>query len=263
MIRGIFNVIKDPSLRKSWRFLAFCRLAKWLDPDYRLHRPELAWCDDGQFNDYLRRFNELDGMNTQRRWALWQMIRLVADIPGDTAECGVFAGASSYLICRSSENSSHTRTHFLFDSFEGLSAPSAVDGNYWKKGGLACNLETAKKNLGSFTNTSWHKGWIPETFDEVAQRSFAFVHIDVDLYQPTRDSIRFFYPRMNKGGIIVCDDYGFRSCPGATLAVDEFLAGKPEKMLSLPDGGGFLIRGCTTAETPALSPHNPPQHKLV
>lgn len=257
MIRGILNLITDPSQRQNWRFLAFCRVAKWLNPDYRFHRPELAWCDDAQFNDYLRLFNELDGMNTQRRWALLQMIRLVADVPGDTAECGVFAGASSYLICRSSEGGRYARTHFLFDSFEGLSEPSAPDGNYWRKGSLACSLEIAKENLRTVANTSWHKGWIPDTFEEVAQRTFAFVHIDVDLYQPTRDSVRFFYPRMSKGGIIICDDYGFKSCPGATLAIDEFLTGKPEKMLALPDGGGFLIRGCKTAETPALSPRSP------
>jgi hypothetical protein len=49
------------------------------------------------------------------------------------------------------------------------------------------------------------------------------------------------------GGIIVCDDYWFTTCPGATKAVDEFLADKPEKMLPLAQGGGFLIKGQATA----------------
>jgi hypothetical protein len=71
--------------------------------------------------------------------------------------------------------------------------------------------------------------------------------VDVDLYEPTRDSIRFFYDRLNPGGILVCDDYLFMTCPGATEAIDEFLADKPEKMLGLPGGGGFFIKGCATA----------------
>ena len=73
------------------------------------------------------------------------------------------------------------------------------------------------------------------------------VHVDVDLYEPTLASLAFFYPRMNPGGVMVCDDYGFTTCPGATKAVDEFLHDKPEKMIALPNGGGFFIAGVSTA----------------
>lgn len=48
----------------------------------------------------------------------------------------------------------------------------------------------------------------------------------VDLYEPTKDSIEFFYDKLNVGGIFLCDDYGFTSCPGATKAIDEFLVDK-------------------------------------
>jgi hypothetical protein len=53
---------------------------------------------------------------------------------------------------------------------------------------------------------------------------------------------------MNEGGVIVCDDYGFTSCPGATKAVNQLLQNKPEKMISLSGGGGFLIKGIETSE---------------
>ena len=88
----------------------------------------------------------------------------------------------------------------------------------------------------------------PDRFNEVADRRFSFLHIDVDLYEPTRDSIAFFYPRMNVGGVIICDDYGFATCPGATKAIDEYLRDKPEKMMTLSDGGGFLIKGIPTSD---------------
>jgi len=68
------------------------------------------------------------------------------------------------------------------------------------------------------------------------------VYIDVDLYGLTRDSLAFFYPRMQTGGINLCDDHGITTCPGATAAFNEYLLDKPETMIGLPCGGGFLIK---------------------
>ncbi|PYP90915.1 MAG: macrocin O-methyltransferase [Candidatus Angelobacter sp. Gp1-AA117] len=224
-------------------------MARLILPRYRFEWPSLDWWNDESFNAYLQQFGELQGASSLRsrsRWMVYQLLRLAEPIPGDTAECGVFAGASSYLICRFLQSKSQACTHFIFDSFEGLSQPSVEDGLEWSKGLLSHSLEATKANL-PFSNISWQKGWIPDRFAQAADRRFAFVHIDVDLYQPTRDSIEFFYSRMNEGGILVCDDYGFSGCPGATLAVDEFLKDKPEKMVAMASGGGFLIKGRTTA----------------
>ncbi len=217
-------------------------------PRYRFKWPQMDWWQEAPFNEYLKRFDELDGLNTDRRWMMYQLIRLVDAIPGDTAECGVFQGAGSYLVCRILQaRPIPERKHFIFDSFEGISTPSANDGRYWSEGDLSADLDTVQDNLSEFENISFHKGWIPERFPDVEDRTFSFVHIDVDLFEPTRDSLTFFYPRMNDGGIILCDDYGSSFCPGATRAIDEYLGDKPEKMISLSGGGGFLIKGCATA----------------
>ncbi len=217
-------------------------------PRYRFKWPQMDWWQDEPFNEYLKRFDELDGLNTDRRWMMYQLARLVDSVPGDTAECGVFQGAGSYLLCRILQTSPvPERKHFIFDSFEGISNPSANDGRHWSKGDLSADLDTVQDNLSQFENISYHKGWIPERFPDVEDRRFSFLHIDVDLYEPTRDSLTFFYPRMNDRGIILCDDYGSTLCPGATKAIDEYLADKPEKMISLSGGGGFLIKGYATA----------------
>ena len=244
MIRGLFKVLTDSSVRRNWRYLALLKVGKWLLPDYRFQWPQLAWWRDAAFNSYLERFGLLGGADSDRRWVIYQLTKLVQSLPGDTAECGVLQGSSSYLICRGLPG----RAHCMFDSFEGLSTPSSTDGEHWSEKVLACDLETAKKNLSEFSNLSFHPGWIPERFKDVESRTFAFVHIDVQLYQPTRDSIEFFYPRMTRGGIIVCDDYGFAHCPGATRAIDEFLSDKPEKMISLSCGSAFLIKGLAVRE---------------
>jgi len=67
------------------------------------------------------------------------------------------------------------------------------------------------------------------------------VHIDVDLYEPTRAAFEFFHPRMAPGGVMVCDDYGFASCPGARKAVDEYFEGKPDVPIELPSGQALIF----------------------
>jgi hypothetical protein len=223
-------------------------MARRFVPAYRFTWPELAWFQNTKLMEVLKRFDESEGFNAHRRFALQQLLRLTSNVPGDTAECGVYKGCGSYIILDSNKESSFDRVHHVFDSFEGLSNPSGKDGEYWTANDLSIEEDFVRKNLIKFKNVEFYKGWIPNRFDEVRERNFSFVHVDVDLYEPTLDSIRFFYERINTGGLFVCDDYGFLTCPGATAAIDEFLISKQEKMVSLPGGGGFFIKGCATAQ---------------
>jgi O-methyltransferase len=237
---------------EAWRFRALISIARTVMPRYRIGWYQLDWWQDIDFNTYLARFGEERGHNIGRRWMVHQLLRLVADVPGDTAECGVYQGAGSYLICKANVKSTMERTHFMFDSFEGLSPPRSEDGSYWRAGDMRAGEAIVLENLEDCGNTKIMKGWIPSRFAEVADRRFAFVHIDVDLYEPTKDALEFFYPRLSVGGILLCDDFGFTSCPGATRAIEELTARVPEKMIALPDGGGFFIKGKLTSDPAAL-----------
>ena len=235
------------------RFRLLRRMARWLTPEYRLKWPQMAWWHDADFTGVIERFGEQGGLNADRRWMIQQLARLAADVEGHTAECGAWRGMGSYLIARVNRAGSMRRTHFVFDSFEGLSEPDEIDGSYWTGGDLAESEETCRRSLAEFgDDVRIHKGWIPDCFGQLNDERFAFVHIDVDLYQPTRDSLEFFYPRLNPGAVVLCDDYGFTSCPGATRAMDEFLEDKPEKAIPLSAGAGFFI--CGTRTLPAFVP---------
>jgi len=218
------------------------RAARWLYPRYRFSEFGRTFLDD---DDFRTLYEELEGADNHhsldRKYVVDQLVRLTLELPGDTAECGVYRGTSSLLICR--RTAGRGKLHHVFDSFEGLSAPAAGDGDAWHRGAMAVDEETVRRNLARFDFVRLHRGWIPERFPEVADARFSFVHVDVDLHQPTRDSLAFFYPRTVPGGILLCDDHGFRSCPGATRAFDEYLADKPEPLISLPTGQAFLIRG--------------------
>ncbi len=199
-------------------------------------------CTDSGFIAEYERFCGTNYRSLDRKYAVYRMVGALSHVPGDTAECGVYTGGTSYFIAKANRELGVPRQHHLFDSFEGLSRPVAADGSYWRAGGLRAEEAVARANLAEFSSMNFHKGWIPARFGEVADRRFSFVHIDVDLLEPTRASVEFFYPRVSAGGMIVCDDYGFWTCPGARKAMDDFFADKPERIIDLPTGQGLVIK---------------------
>lgn len=213
---------------------------KW---DLRLYNYNVMWYRDSEFLRIMKLFPS--GGATGKRYNLYHLARSVSHLDGDTVECGVAAGVMSYLIYTATNQNG--RTHHIFDSFEGLSVPSQDDyptGHVpaLKKGDFSVSQEVVERNLGNKKDIKFYKGWIPERFSEITSRRFIFVHIDVDFYEPTIESLRFFYPRMVSGGIIMCDDYGYLNTPGSQKAMDEFLADKPEKIIKLDAGHAFIIK---------------------
>lgn len=216
-------------------------LSSLVYPEYKFSEFGRSFLDDADLlSGYIKFHGHGNWHSLDRKFFLRELLRLVDDIEGDTAECGVFEGASSSLICANSLRK--PRRHHLFDSFEGLSEPMDLDGTYWKPHDLTCSEQQVRSNLSEFDRLVFHKGWIPSRFSDVGDTSFSFVHIDVDLYEPTLDSLRFFYPRLSPRGIILCDDYGFLTCPGARKAMDEFFIDKPEPIIQSPSGQAFVIK---------------------
>lgn len=72
------------------------------------------------------------------------------------------------------------------------------------------------------------KGLFPYSIwnDNTYPTLYCFVHVDVDLYQSAIDCCKYFYRLLVPGGVMIFDDYGFGTCPGVRLAVDEFFKGR-------------------------------------
>ncbi|WP_441232797.1 TylF/MycF/NovP-related O-methyltransferase [Bradyrhizobium sp. 1200_D9_N1_1] len=242
MLREASNAVS--SLQTDYqRFELAERLFNLLVPSTRISEFGRTYFEDPEFAAIYERFSEGNYRAYDRRWTVAQLARHAISLGGAFAECGVYRGATAYLTAKALHlhGAPHLKLH-LFDSFSGLSAPSSVDGSYWRAGDMASGLEEVRANLAEWSDrVVMHPGWIPERFLDVAADRFAFVHIDVDLFQPTRESLSFFYQRMLPGGIILCDDYGFASCPGARTAMDQFFADKDEEIIHLPTGQGLVI----------------------
>lgn len=231
---------RDPVTRRAGRHQLVEALAR--RSGFQVYKSNVTWPDDPDFHAAWRRFPEWTPNVRDRKFVLWSIGRSLADVDGDTAECGSYNGATSHLIC-----SAVGARHHVFDSFEGLSAPAPGDQPVvddepgWAGGEFAADEARVRRNLAGFDVVTY-KGWIPDRFAEVAGRHFRLVHLDVNLYEPTRDGIEFFYPRLNPGGILVCDDYGFATCPGATRAMDEYGERIGQPVLHLSSGQGLLFR---------------------
>lgn len=217
---------------------------------FRLYNPSMEWiANEHDYRKAIAEFDESAWRISDRQFSMLSISLATSHLGGDTAECGVFRGATSHLICQSRKNAPD-HLHHCFDSFEGLSKPSDADtptisdAYAWKARDLACPLSEVKKNLAAFSDrTRFYPGWIPDRFSEVAERSFSLVHIDVDLAEPTTASLEFFYPRMKPYGILVCDDYGSTWCPGAKTACDEFVNRTPNvEVIHLTTGQGLIIK---------------------
>jgi O-methyltransferase len=214
--------------------------------DFRMYNIHLLWFHDKEFMHVWKNFPESNNSIHERRFNLYSIAKSIRSIPGDMAECGVWKGASSYLMLTANEGVD--KQMHIFDSFEGLSQPDPEDTPSkdrtfrWKENDLSATEDHVRRNLHAFSNVYYYKGWIPDRFSDVDKRKFSLVHLDVDLYQPTLDSLKFFYSRMSRGGVIVCDDYGFETCPGAHSSMNEFMNDKPEGIIHLTTGQGIIIK---------------------
>ena len=162
-------------------------------------------------------------------------------IPGDFVECGVWRGGASFLIADLlREAREKDRTVWLFDSFEGMPAPKAIDGEAalaWASNTddpLALDnaraslgeVRQAAAELGLASRTKFVKGWFEESLpvhsDQIGP--IALLRIDADWYSSVKCCLDNLYDQVVDGGIIVFDDY--YAFDGCATAVHEFLGGR-------------------------------------
>lgn len=147
-------------------------------------------------------------------------------IIGSVAEGGVYRGEFAKYINRYFPD----RNCYLFDTFEGFTdydiekehgssmlAGTDTAANHLKN----VNIEEVLAKMPNRDKIILRVGRFPETaqgIDDV----FAFVNLDMNLYEPTIEGLRFFYPRMSEGGVILIHDYFNSICPNIETAIDDF-----------------------------------------
>jgi O-methyltransferase len=168
--------------------------------------------------------------------------------PFNAAECGVYTG-SSLIACANTARDEGVDFQFIgLDTFEGLPPLSETDLLYaprkarYKTRRLFSDtsidrISDALRADGHGNAVTLHKGLFSETLTKLEERKYHWVNIDCDLYEPHLECLEYFYPRMAKNGVIFFDDYHSIDFPMARVAIEKFMANKPEQLIHLRFGG--------------------------
>jgi hypothetical protein len=169
-----------------------------------------------------------------------RLLERVRNIEGDVVECGVASGRSLAIIASLVRSSGTERRIWGFDSWRGLPSLSNEDaGSVAGEGAFSsATIDEVRLRLELFGFDSMEgirlvEGDITQTLATAPIDRIAFLHLDVDIYESYRAALATLWPKVASGGIVALDEYADPSWPGATQAVDEFMA-------TLPDGEAQL-----------------------
>jgi len=166
-----------------------------------------------------------------RLYTIYQAIGHIIKLPeirdSNIAEIGVYKGGGSYFIASLlAKLGFDSITLYCIDTFDGHASQDVKkeDPHQWALSFNDTSLESVKNYLSQFKNVKIVKGRIQEMSQNIVEEQFSFVHLDMDLYDPTSYALGFFDDRIIQKGIILVDDYGFLTCEGVKKAVDEFMS---------------------------------------
>lgn len=159
-------------------------------------------------------------LNRKSLELIYQYALMANKVDGVAAEAGVYTGTSLYILAKVFDGEIHA-----FDSFQGIPALTDEDKDILQKGQFSYPLHMVKKRLHFTNRIVYYEGFFSDTFPTVDRAiRFSYVFCDVDLYQSTLECFRFFYPKMNPGGVLILDDYFCNHTPGSRAAIDEMIA---------------------------------------
>lgn len=179
-------------------------------------------------------------------------------IEGALVECGVWAGGSIGLAAFLSQQKGEIRDVTLFDTFQGMTAPSEDDSLEAHEGykntlmddgsssWCAVDLTDVKNNLAlagvDMGKLNFVVGDVSATLSEKSNipEKIAFLRLDTDWFQSTYDELTHLYPRLVPGAIVIIDDFG--AWEGARSAVTKYFEENSLHPLMLPiDNSGRIF----------------------
>ena len=188
--------------------------------------------------------SELTMTSPERVFALCHAVEYLAknQILGDFVECGVWRGGSMAAAAQMLVHLADLdRTLWMYDTFQGMSEPTAVDVDL--RGAAASRLlseqdrldeqsiwcyspldqvrETMRQTGYPEEKIRFVKGKVEETLGSSKPEQIALLRLDTDWYESTKCEMEHLFPRLVTGGVIVIDDYGHWE--GCRRAVDEYL----------------------------------------
>jgi len=197
----------------------------------------------------------------ERIYGLIEAVKYITrfGIEGDIVECGVWKGGSMMAVAKTLlRDNSTDRQLYLYDTYEGMSEPTEADANFQNESAeslLAKSnrttssvwaysaLETVQQGMATTkypaANIHYVKGKVEDTIPADVPGKIALLRLDTDWYESTKHELVHLFPKLQRGGVLIIDDYGFWK--GARKAVDEYFAeNKVQILLSRMDNTGRI-----------------------
>lgn len=204
-----------------------------------------------EFASLYRRIRTRTMCSDARLRGLYRGVRDVIqnEVPGDFVECGSARGGSAALIALTMRQLGASRPLWLFDTFEGLPAPTLDDPDFeianLFTGTCLGTLEEVRnlfEQLKIGDQVQFTKGLFQDTLPASDVSQIALLHIDGDWYESVKTCLDNLYDKVAPGGIIQIDDYG--DWKGARKATDEFFGrrGIRVTLKRLDYSGRFLVK---------------------
>lgn len=175
---------------------------------------------------------------------------LLRTADGAVVELGCYKGAMSAWIRAVIDFCGSDRSIHVFDSFEGLPEPGAIDGDHLARGDVKASLDdvVTLHHAHGLTPPVIHPGWFADTLGELPE-SIAFAYVDADFYDSMAVALEAVLPRLAHGGALVLDDYAdldqnpraWPELPGVKRAWDDVSGGRLDIDVIL--GAGDLAFG--------------------
>jgi O-methyltransferase len=180
---------------------------------------------DAEFRSSVTQVRDYTCLDIARLANLWNLARLVG--PGIFLEVGSYKGGTALHICNAIEH--RGASLYCFDPFEkgGFEKLNHQDTCFKPGDFTDTRYEAVVRLLSSKPNARVIQGFFPAAAESLNLRDIAFCHLDVDVYEATKDSLEYMAPRLAARSLIVVDDVDHRETPGVNKAVADFLASHP------------------------------------
>jgi hypothetical protein len=167
--------------------------------------------------------------------------QVLADaIPGHFAELGVYRGSSAAVLAHYAR--AHGRQLYLFDTFEGFDSRDLTGQDQDRDLDFVDTSLDLAQHTGGLDGVQWIKGFFSASIpSDLVDTRIGVVHLDCDLYEPTKAALQFFYPRLSPGSLPIIHDYANPHWEGIKRAVDEPAFDISEGLVVLPDKSGTAI----------------------
>lgn len=224
---------------------AFQQLLRRLGLDVDRRRPTSSYPVDFDPDtiEIIKLVKRFTMTSDERVYALIQAVRYLmkSGIEGAVVECGVWRGGSMMAAAQTLAQLGRSDIDlYLFDTYEGMTTPSAEDVDYHDTPAHAffkrkqTSEDTSDWCRASFVEVERNmlatgypkerikmiRGRVEDTIPNQAPNQIALLRLDTDWYESTRHELYHLYPRLSRGGVLIIDDYGHWR--GSQKATEEY-----------------------------------------